>query len=389
MSRSTAAAPRWQRGGVTTPTTRSSRRAGIDDTGNATSVWVDFDGVHWTTDWSRLPAASTTWAIPQALSVLGEESTNPQVAVNAAGDATVVWVKFGLHDQVQSVSRAFADSTWSAVDTLTTPGGGGADPQVGIDANGTAIAVWSETTAFSIVQSRRGTSGTWSATASLSAPGSDAFTPVIAVNEAGAASAVWVTGQNVVQSSTIGAASPTWSAATDRSLGNATSDPPGVAMNGGGSSVSAWTADDGVTVLTQASLFDVTPPSIVTMDVPATGTAGTPVAMSATIVDNGSGLGPTSWDFGDGTNATAGPATTHTYTTAGIFTITLTPVNSFGGTATQQRQITITPVPPPAPLPTPQAVTTVTLSRVSGSCVKRSKRFARHGSRSDSTVPPP
>jgi PKD repeat protein len=349
-------------------------QVGIDGAGNATSVWVDFDGVHWRTEWSRLPAASSTWAIPQVLSTLGDDIANPQVAVNTAGDATAVWVKFGPHDQVQSASRSFAGATWSAVETLTAPDGDAADPQVSIDANGTAIAVWSETTAFSIIQSRRRASGTWSATASLSAPDNDAFAPVIAVNEAGAASAAWVTGQNVIQSSTIAVASPTWSAPTDRSLGNANCDRPSVAMNAGGSAVSAWTTDSGTDVVTQASLFDVTPPSIITMDVPATGQAGTPVAMAATIADNGSGLGPTSWDFGDGTRATAGPATTHTYTAPGTFTITLTPVNSFGGTATQQRQITIAPVPPPPPPPAPRAVATVTLSNVSGSCVKRPKR---------------
>jgi len=355
----------------------SQSHVGIDGAGNATSVWVDFDGVHWTTQWSRLAAASTTWAIPQALSGLGEDIANPQIAVNAAGDATVVWVKFGLHDQVQSASRSFAGPTWSAVETLTAPGGQAADPQVSIDASGTAIAVWSETAAFSIVQSRRRTSGTWSATAPLSAPDNDAFTPVIAVNEAGAASAVWVTGQNVIQSSTITVASPTWSAPTDRSSVNDICDRPSVAMSAGGSAVSAWTTDNGVDVLTQASLFDVTPPSIITMNVPVSAETGKPVAMSATIADNGSGLGPTSWDFGDGTHATAGPSTTHTYTTPGTFTITLTPVNSFGGTATQQRQIAITPVPLLPPLPTPPAVATVTLSNVSGSCVKRPRRVCR------------
>lgn len=353
----------------------SQSHVGIDGAGNATSVWVDYDGVHWTAQWSRLPTASTTWATPQALSGLGQDIANPQVAVNAAGDATAVWVKFGLHDQVQSES--FAGSTWSAIETLTPPGANAADPQVSIDASGTATAVWSETAAFSIVQSGRRTSGTWSATASLSALDNDAFTPDIAVNEAGAASAVWVTGQNVIQSSTIAATSPTWSAPSDRSSPNANCDRPSVAINADGSAVAAWTTGNGVDVLTQASLFDVTPPSIVTLNVPVTAQTGTPVAMSATITDNGSGLGPTSWDFGDGTQATAGLTTTHTYGTPGTFTVTLTPVNSFGGTATRQRQITITPVPAQAPLPTPLIAATATLSNVSGSCVKRHKRVCQ------------
>lgn len=351
-------------------------RIGVDATGNATAVWVDSIGGHRTIRSSRLPTASNTWSAPQSVSELSADTSNPQLAVNPGGDATTVWVTVGLRRQVQSASRSSAGATWTSVDTLTPPDAVAADPQVGIDAGGSATAVWSQIVGGNaLVQSRRRTSGTWSATASLSAAGSDALTPDLAVNGAGAASAVWVTGQNVVQSSTIAVASPTWSAPTPRSLANANCDRPSVAMNAAGRAVAVWTTDSGIGGLTQASLFDVTPPSIIAMNVPARGETGTPVAMSATVADNGSGLGPTSWDFGDGTRATARDTTAHTYANPGTFTVTLTPVNSFGGSATQQRQIAITQsVAAPA-----GAIhgAKVKLSKVSGSCVRRPRRICQ------------
>jgi RHS repeat-associated protein len=75
---------------------------------------------------------------------------------------------------------------------------------------------------------------------------------------------------------------------------------------------------------------------------PYTGTVNVPIQFSGTGNDpEGDGL-TFSWDFGDGGTA-SGPSPTHAYTTADVFTVTLTVSDPFGGIGTSQTTATVTP----------------------------------------------
>jgi PKD repeat protein len=88
--------------------------------------------------------------------------------------------------------------------------------------------------------------------------------------------------------------------------------------------------------------------------------AGVPLAVSGTGSDTDAGDSLSfSWSFGDGSPPVDQRQTTHTYTTAGTYTATLTVRDGKGGAATSTAQVTVAAAPPPnnTPVITSSAVT--------------------------------
>lgn len=98
----------------------------------------------------------------------------------------------------------------------------------------------------------------------------------------------------------------------------------------------------------QASGYDFVGPRLDALQVPATGTAGVPVAFSASPFDMF--LAGTSWTFGDGQGA-GGSAVSHTYSAAGTYPVTVSAVDDAGNATSQTAAIVISPSPSPPPPP--------------------------------------
>ncbi len=135
------------------------------------------------------------------------------------------------------------------------------DPQIVMDAGGTAIALWvREGAGESVVQSAvRPAGGSWQAPAQLSASGQHASSPHLVVNPRGSAIAVWdrLKDGNYVVQAAVRRAGGAWGAVTDLSaagrtcvtgpacapsLGQRVARPlfPRVAIDRGGSAVAIW-----------------------------------------------------------------------------------------------------------------------------------------------------
>jgi PKD repeat protein len=109
-----------------------------------------------------------------------------------------------------------------------------------------------------------------------------------------------------------------------------------------------------VTVAPQPSAaFSVTTPSP---------TAGSPVAFDGSgSSESGGSLVSYSWNFGDGSRAGSGSALTHTYPSAGVYTVVLTVTDANGRTASASHTVTVaTRATPPATGGLPSASITVT-----------------------------
>jgi len=120
----------------------SAPRVAMDADGNAIAVWLRTDDATQKVWASRYTLASG-WGSPELISGTAASCDDPRIAVGASGDAVAVW---NQSDPAQAVAG------WS---NRFTPGVGWADPEfvsfdtgkawsldVGVDANGNAIAVW-------------------------------------------------------------------------------------------------------------------------------------------------------------------------------------------------------------------------------------------------------
>ena len=374
----------------------------VSSSGGATAVWSGYDGTSMVIRSShRSPGG--TWSAPATLSVTGQDGTDPEVAVDPTDRAVVTWVRFnGSKFVIQASVRATATSGWVQTEDLSEDSQSAFNPQVALDAAGNATAVWhrSTGTAGIVVQaSRLSPGGSWSAGVDLSAETVDANAPRLAVDPSGNATAVWHTydgSEYIVESASrptngpwsgkteisntgdstfpevtvdaSGSATAVWSrsaaggnnalVAARRSLGGAWTAPIDISVDAFPVSATDLTVDaagdvttvwrikvDASTYNIEAAGLDVAGPVVTTFGVPAAGVAGKGVAFAVAATDNWSGVASYAWTFGDAGTA-AGPSITHTYAQPGSYPVTLTVTDGVGNTTTRTATTTVTlPVP--------------------------------------------
>jgi PKD domain len=160
-----------------------------DAAGEVTVVWARGKGAESTVEATSHPVGGG-WSPPQALSVAGEEAYEPQVAVDPDGDAAAVWK--GGEEAVESAERPVGGE-WSGPASISASGEEGVFPRVGLDAAGDATVTWERTDAtnFVICEADRSAAGGWSVPRRLSPKGVDAFAPALAVDPGDDAVVAW------------------------------------------------------------------------------------------------------------------------------------------------------------------------------------------------------
>ena len=151
----------------------SSVHIGLDDAGNAVAVWRAYDFAYVIRTAAR--PAGGEWSAPEDLFAGGGQS--PQLAMNGAGDAVVVWIlSVAGGDVVAQAAERPAGGDWLAPDDLSVTGEDAGSPSIAIDAAGTATAVWqlSDPGENEIRAAVRTASDNWSAPQPLSTPGENA-----------------------------------------------------------------------------------------------------------------------------------------------------------------------------------------------------------------------
>lgn len=166
----------------------------FDPAGNAVAVWSRFDAGIDIVQAAVRPAASGIWQAPENLSAVGQSASRPQVALDAAGNAVAVWHRSnGTNDIVQAAVRP-PGGAWQPGQDLSAPGEDASQPQVALDPAGDAVAVWRRATGTNlIVQAavRPGASGIWQGAQDLSTPAPYTSGARVALDPAGNALTVW------------------------------------------------------------------------------------------------------------------------------------------------------------------------------------------------------
>lgn len=173
-----------------------------DANGNAIAVW---EQVNYTTGgnsdiWSNRYATGTGWGAAAKMQTNNatHQAYEPQIAFDLAGNAITTWQQSELNTVNIYANRYVAGIGWGT-DTLIESDNAGAasNAQIGMDSSGNAIVVWQQNDAnlFREIYSNRYVVGTGWGIAALVEPSNkrtgQANLPQIAVNANGKALAVW------------------------------------------------------------------------------------------------------------------------------------------------------------------------------------------------------
>ncbi len=319
-------------------------RVGIDSAGNAVAVWPYYNGTANVVQASTRSRATGLWeASPQTISAANASS--PDVTVAPAGDALAIWYN---GTRGESSFRPAATGVWGAGQQLAPAPDYTSNPRVALDAAGNAVADWEIDTTGRFVDAsfRPAATGVWSTPQHLSASGASAYGPQVGFDAAGNAVAVWYrynTTKSVVQSSRRAAANGVWSQPENLSADGQDALSLRLAVDPAGNAVAVWKRSNGTNVIVESAGLDAAGPVFNALTVPATGVALSLLSLSVSPLDVWSGLGGLPhWSFGDGGSAD-GTSVEHTYKTAGHFTVTLTQSDAVGNQSSASRSITVAP----------------------------------------------
>jgi hypothetical protein len=240
----------------------SGLQIAVDPLGSETAVWGRRVGRSWVVQ-SATRSVGGSWSAPVTLSAAGAGSA--LVAAGPEGNVTAVWLlerEEGWRSVVQSATRS-AGGSWSAPVTLSPPRKAARSPQIALDPQGGATAVWEEEYSGAIESASRSVGGSWSAPVTLSATGVRADWPQVAMDSQGNATAVWAgrasNGRRIrIQSRRIQTATrpagETWSAPVGISkAGHRLVQNPQIAVSPQGEATAIWQRSNGSYLVVQGA----------------------------------------------------------------------------------------------------------------------------------------
>ena len=169
----------------------------FDTAGNAIAVWSQFDGLRKNIWASRYVASSTVWSAPELIETNnGGDADFPHLALDAAGNALVVWEQSdSTRRNIWANRYTAANQRWGTAELLETDNTSFADaPQVALATNGNGMVVWEQSDGIrKSIWARRYNAGSaqWDVAGVIETSTQDANTPQIAVDANGVFIAVW------------------------------------------------------------------------------------------------------------------------------------------------------------------------------------------------------
>jgi PKD repeat protein len=329
-----------------------SPRVAIDGAGDAMVVWGRSNGPHEVVEEATRSAATGTFSKAVVLSNEAEPAIRPFAAMNAEGDTAVTWTASNGTVELAQVAVRPAGGTFDKAVSVSAEGGDAAFPQVALDGRGDPSVVWTlEFGGSLIVQYAAGTSsGTFPTVQDLAF---ESWAPSIAEDPAGDTLVSYADALSNSAFALLRPAEGRFGEPQEVSpvgqvvSANGVSDEQGLnaAMDSAGDGVVGFTIE-GSEGLAEASLLDAGGPTLQSVSIPATATAGVPVSFSVAPVDQVDPTPGVAWAFGDASTA-SGDSVTHTFASPGTYSVSVTATVAPGDSAT--RTATVTVLAPPTP----------------------------------------
>ncbi len=241
-------------------------RVGVAEDGTATVVWSRFDGSNAIVQARRIAPGGEPEASTENLSASGQSAIQPRLAVAPDGFATVAWNRSdGSNWIIQAQRLSAAGLPAGAPVDLSAAGQSAAEPQLALDAAGAATVVWdrSDGSGF-VVQARQlDSAGEPEGFAvNLSAAGRDAAEPAVSISPDGAATVLWTRsdGSNFIVQRRDLKADGTLSGTENLSAAGRNAGYPALAWGGDGVLAMAWNRSNGTADVLQAKTVPLPPP---------------------------------------------------------------------------------------------------------------------------------
>ena len=224
----------------------------MDNAGNAIVVWQHSDGTEDAIWANRYNATTWSWGTAEQITTGGESVNSPQVAMNSAGNAILVWLQSdGTVDNLWSNRYNGTSSSWGTAEKIENSSGSASYPQIVIDGGGNAIAVWLQLdgTVDSLWSNRYdGTSSAWGTAEKIENNSESGYYPQLAVDGEGNAIAVWQQSNGAVDniwSNVYSTATSSWGDADTVVSNDESAYAPQIAINSDGKAIVIWRQSDG------------------------------------------------------------------------------------------------------------------------------------------------
>ncbi len=235
-----------------------------DNNGNTTALWSRANGTNYVIQADSKPSHQN-WSAPLSISGTGPvhgDAVKPQIGVDPQGLHVAIWHKDnGINNVIQCAQKR-GNGAWDKPINLTTanPNGlGDINPQIAIDNNSNAIAVWINDSTLTLRGATRAASGKWSVPFDISAAGNLISSPTVGYDGKANVSVAWTRhdGQTYIVQTASKSAKGIFSAPVNLSLPGQDAIQPQLAVDASGNKVVVWHRFDGTNTIVQASIQPV------------------------------------------------------------------------------------------------------------------------------------
>jgi hypothetical protein len=176
----------------TDPGIAQNPQVAFDSSGNAIAVWIQRDGDNTFSIYANR-FNGTNWGAAELIETDLGPAVNPQIAFDSIGNAIAVWRQRDGANQQSIYANRFNGTNWGAAELIETDSGIAQKAQVALDSSGNAIAVWIQRDAANNqnVYANRFDGTKWAAAELIETDTGFAFGPQVAVDSNGNAIAVW------------------------------------------------------------------------------------------------------------------------------------------------------------------------------------------------------